>query len=181
MRYRDSSMSTRFSIGREVRALLSAQITIDVPGFRHELSLPSTLSEEMVDRKNMTVEKRAHNCRWAEPTLFEPAPDWADAEDRPWTCHRTGAPEPLESTTICEDCPLWERARTPENRWTVGSRLERLSGDQLRPFAPSLSACPAHNAEPCGSRSVVCRRRRDGCGVSQSLATELEKPTVTRL
>jgi hypothetical protein len=52
--------------------------------------------------------KGAHNCKWAEPTLFERAPRWLEAEAKPWTCHRDAAAKSLETTEVCEDCPRWE-------------------------------------------------------------------------
>lgn len=58
--------------------------------------------------KKLPVAKGAHNCKWADPTLFEPAPDWVDAEDKPWTCHRDAVPKHLLTTEVCEDCPRWE-------------------------------------------------------------------------
>ena len=61
-----------------------------------------------MEEKNLRVKKGAHNCQWAEPTLFEPAPGWTDADDKPWTCRRDDVPQHLESTTICEECPRWE-------------------------------------------------------------------------
>ncbi len=51
--------------------------------------------------------KHAANCQWARPTLLEPNPVWLAAEDRPWTCERGGKARVLESTEICEECPLW--------------------------------------------------------------------------
>ena len=64
---------------------------------------------ESVEDKKLPAEKGAHNCRWAEPTLFERAPDWLEAEARPWTCHRDADPQRLETTEVCEDCPRWEQ------------------------------------------------------------------------
>lgn len=56
----------------------------------------------------------AANCRWAVPTLLLNGPEWADANDRPWTCVRDERPHELESTTMCETCVRWEpRASTP--------------------------------------------------------------------
>jgi hypothetical protein len=61
-----------------------------------------------MDTKLPVVVKGAHNCQWASPTLFEPAPGWVEAEAAPWTCHRDPAPKHLEDTEICEQCPRWE-------------------------------------------------------------------------
>jgi hypothetical protein len=59
--------------------------------------------------------RHASNCQWARPTLDEPNPVWLSAEDRPWTCERTGTPDPLESTERCADCPHWaEGESSPE-------------------------------------------------------------------
>jgi len=68
-----------------------------------------------VDPTKLKPQKGAHNCKWAEPTLFEPAPEWTDAERAPWTCHRQAVPMHLESTEVCEECPRWE-ARPDGNR-----------------------------------------------------------------
>jgi hypothetical protein len=51
-------------------------------------------------------------CRWAEPTLYQPNPQWLEAWDYPWSCRRTGgAIRLIEDTTVCETCNRWkERA-----------------------------------------------------------------------
>jgi hypothetical protein len=54
------------------------------------------------------VEKRTpQNCRWAEPTLFLTTPEWLEAWNTPWACHRDGT-RLLESTEECAACPRWE-------------------------------------------------------------------------
>jgi hypothetical protein len=52
--------------------------------------------------------RHASNCKWARPTLDEPAPLWLAAEQAPWTCERDREPHALESTDVCEDCPRWQ-------------------------------------------------------------------------
>ncbi|MBZ5558923.1 MAG: hypothetical protein LAO77_16750 [Acidobacteriia bacterium] len=61
-----------------------------------------------MEEQKLPVRQGAHNCKWAAPTLFEPAPDWLDAEGKPWTCHRDAVPKHLETTEVCEGCPRWE-------------------------------------------------------------------------
>ena len=63
----------------------------------------------------MDVKQTAATCKWARPTLFESAPTWLEASDRPWTCERDAAARPLETTEICVDCPRWE-PRQPTDR-----------------------------------------------------------------
>ena len=67
-----------------------------------------------MENKPPFVVKGAHNCKWASPTLLEPAPGWVDAETKPWTCHRDREPMALESTEVCEDCPRWEERAAPK-------------------------------------------------------------------
>lgn len=54
----------------------------------------------------------AVTCRWAEPTLFMPAPFWFEAESSPWTCVREAIPNVLPTTVKCADCARWQ-PRTP--------------------------------------------------------------------
>lgn len=51
--------------------------------------------------------QHASNCKWARPTLQEPAPLWLEAEERPWTCERGLDPRVLETTESCAECPHW--------------------------------------------------------------------------
>ena len=55
-----------------------------------------------------TPKRHASNCKWARPTLQEPAPLWLEAEHRPWTCERDKEPRTLDTTEACADCPRWE-------------------------------------------------------------------------
>jgi hypothetical protein len=80
-----------------------------LPDSRQADALLSLAGEGAVEDKKSPVEKGAHNCKWAEPTLFEPAPDWLEAEAKPWTCHRDAVPKHLETTEICDECPRWEQ------------------------------------------------------------------------
>ncbi len=54
------------------------------------------------------VKRHASTCKYARPTLLQPAPQWLHAEDAPWTCVRTTEPRPLADTGVCDDCPFWE-------------------------------------------------------------------------
>lgn len=56
----------------------------------------------------MTKSQGAANCRWAVPTLLLSSPEWADANERPWSCLRDEAPVELESTIACATCVRWE-------------------------------------------------------------------------
>jgi hypothetical protein len=65
------------------------------------------------------IEKTAHACRWAVPTLFLPLPDWLDAWDTPWTCRRDPQHRTLESTDECRTCLRWEARAAPGTHWPL--------------------------------------------------------------
>ena len=54
------------------------------------------------------VKRRAANCQYARPTLMQPAPQWLEADQAPWTCVRPSEPQTMLDTEICEDCPNWK-------------------------------------------------------------------------
>ncbi len=56
----------------------------------------------------MSGTQAAANCRWSVPTLFLDTPDWANTNDRPWSCLRDETPVELESTTGCRTCVRWQ-------------------------------------------------------------------------
>ena len=56
----------------------------------------------------MNNQHRTTTCRWATLTLSLPYPAWLAAEDYPWSCVRTGAAVPLETTDVCASCEHWE-------------------------------------------------------------------------
>ncbi len=52
------------------------------------------------------------DCHWSVPTLLMPRPYWYSAWDAPWSCWNNRDVMVLQSTEICENCPLFrERAR----------------------------------------------------------------------
>jgi len=56
----------------------------------------------------LEANRAAHSCRWSEPTLFRPFPQWLEADDRPWSCLNPRNPHPFESTEACRTCAEWE-------------------------------------------------------------------------
>ena len=46
-------------------------------------------------------------CRWSEPTLFQPAPQWLEAWDYPWICRSQSGSRVIEDTSECETCRRW--------------------------------------------------------------------------
>lgn len=58
----------------------------------------------------MSAERKdIQHCRWADQTLLLDEPYWLNAWDFPWSCHRNGAPHPVEDTRECRTCARWER------------------------------------------------------------------------
>jgi hypothetical protein len=59
----------------------------------------------------MADARTVKNCRWAEPTIFAPFPQWMANEEYPWTCHADGKPRSVQNPEVCEDCPRWTANR----------------------------------------------------------------------
>lgn len=92
----------------------------------------------------MSAQRNAHNCRWAIPTLFLPAPLWLDAESCPWTCTRDPVPRVLSTTDACATCLAWEPregapSAVPRHQGrpgTAGETAVPLMVDWLAAFPP---------------------------------------------
>jgi len=77
----------------------------------------------------MSETQAAANCRWGLPTLFLDTPDWANANDRPWSCLRDEAPVELESTACCRTCVRWESR--PASAGASGEPSDQLPAQPL--------------------------------------------------
>ena len=71
------------------------------------------------------VKRRASNCKYAQPTLMQPPPEWLQADEAPWTCVRTSDPRALLDTEICEDCPHWQPRDDAPVRGRAGDTDEK--------------------------------------------------------
>ena len=49
-------------------------------------------------------------CHWLTPTRIMPHPYSFEADEKPWTCLRDGAPRALTCGEVerCANCPRWE-------------------------------------------------------------------------
>jgi hypothetical protein len=71
----------------------------------------------------MKSNRSATTCRWAVPTLFQPAPIWMESWGRPWTCVRDAQAQPLDTTEVCADCPRWDARDDAESAGGPTPRL----------------------------------------------------------
>ena len=74
-----------------------------------------------------------NTCRWAAPTLSLRHPLWLDAEDRPWSCLRSGEAQPMASTDVCRTCPAWTRASIAQVNGARAFLAPRDGGDHETP------------------------------------------------
>lgn len=56
----------------------------------------------------MELTQSAATCRWASPTIFQPAPLWLESTDAPWSCTRGRPARTLVSTDECRTCRRWQ-------------------------------------------------------------------------
>jgi hypothetical protein len=47
------------------------------------------------------------DCHWSVPTLLMPRPYWYSAWEAPWSCWNNHDIRVLDSTDVCENCPMW--------------------------------------------------------------------------